>query len=353
MVLRILRPSTYRSQSPSSRTRPLGPIQKKRPASTTPCTTLACKGLGKGSLKRRSGGICCCTERSLLAPTRCSNGEPPSPPSSKTALTTARNHKLLSKLPTGFTLTATTQVAGRGRGANVWVAPAGSLLFSAVINHPAHLAATRPIVFIQYLAAIATVEAIQSYDVGPYAKLPVKLKWPNDIYARDPTKPTETAYVKIGGILANCAYSAGNYQIVLGIGVNTNNGRPTTSLDALLPFVSGGKDLPPFQIERLLARMLTRLEALYAEFLRAGFSRDLEGRYYRHWLHSDQVVTLEAEGGARARVLGITTDWGMLKAEELKADGINGALRPTGKVWALQSDENSFDFWRGLVRRKV
>lgn len=274
-------------------------------------------------------------------------------PSSKPALTTARNHKLLSKLPTGFTLTATTQVAGRGRGANVWVAPAGSLLFSTVINHPAHLAATRPIVFIQYLAAIATVEAIQSYDAGPYAKLPVKLKWPNDIYARDPTKPTETAYVKIGGILANCAYSAGNYQIVLGIGVNTNNGRPTTSLDALLPFVSGGKDLPPFQIERLLARMLTRLEALYAEFLRSGFSRDLEGKYYRHWLHSDQVVTLEAEGGVQARVLGITTDWGMLKAEELKADGINGALRPTGKVWALQSDENSFDFWRGLVRRKV
>ena len=99
--------------------------------------------------------------------------------------------------------------------------------------------------------------------------------------------------------------------------------------------------------------MLTRLEVLYDEFVRTGFSRDLEGKYYRHWLHSDQVVTLEAEGGVQARVLGITTDWGMLKAEELRPDGINGVLRPTGKVWALQSDENSFDFWRGLVRRKV
>ena len=28
----------------------------------------------------------------------------------------------------------------------------------------------------------------------------------------------------------------------------------------------------------------------------------------------------------KARVVGITTDWGMLKAEELRADGINGAL---------------------------
>lgn len=87
---------------------------------------------------------------------------------------------LLSKLPTGFTLTATRQVAARGRGSNVWVCPTGSLVFSTVINHPAHLAASRPIVFLQYLAAIAVVEAVKSYDNG-YEDMPVKLKWPNDI----------------------------------------------------------------------------------------------------------------------------------------------------------------------------
>ncbi|GAB1316079.1 biotin holocarboxylase synthetase [Madurella fahalii] len=263
-----------------------------------------------------------------------------------------KNYNLLSKLPTGFTLTATTQVAGRGRGTNVWVAPPGSLLMSTVINHPGHYAASRPIVFIQYLAAVAIVEAIKSYDSG-YSELPVKLKWPNDIYARDPNKPDEVSYVKIGGILSNCAYSSGNYQVVLGIGINTNNSRPTTSLDALLPLVSGGKRLARFQIERLLARILTRLEALYEEFCRDGFSRGLEERYYQNWLHSNQIVTLEAEGGVKARVLGITRDWGMLKAEEVAGDGVNGALRSTGKVWALQSDENSFDFWRGLVKRKL
>jgi biotin-(acetyl-CoA carboxylase) ligase len=51
---------------------------------------------------------------------------------------------------------------------------------STVINHPAHLAAARPVVFIPYLAAIAIIEAIHSYDLG-YGVLPVKLKWPNDI----------------------------------------------------------------------------------------------------------------------------------------------------------------------------
>ena len=86
----------------------------------------------------------------------------------------------MAKLPTGFTVAATTQVAGRGRGTNVWLAPAGCLIMSTVINHPAHLAASRPIVFLQYLAAIATVDAVKSYGPG-CEDMPVKLKWPNDI----------------------------------------------------------------------------------------------------------------------------------------------------------------------------
>lgn len=263
-----------------------------------------------------------------------------------------KNHKLLSHLSTGFTLAATTQVAGRGRGSNVWVAPPGSLIMSTVINHPAHLASTRPIVFIQYLAAIAIVEAIKTYDVG-YEDFPVKVKWPNDVYVRDPNNSDSVTYVKVAGILANCSYTAGNYQVVLGIGINTNNARPTTSLDAVIPLMSNKDSLQPFKIERLLARLLARLEVLYGEFVKGGFSKGLEEKYYRYWLHSNQVVTLEAEGGVRARVVGITRDWGMLKAEEVTEGGINGALRGTGRVWALQSDENSFDFWRGLVKRKI
>lgn len=294
--------------------------------------------------------------------------QPPRPRAHRLTLTPwDRNITLLSKLPTGFTLTATTQVTGRGRGSNVWVSPAGSLIMSTVINHPADLATSRPIVFIQYLTAIAIVEAIQSYDDG-FEGLPVKLKWPNDIYALDPTSEAATqparararappsAYVKIGGILANCAYSAGSYQVVLGIGLNANNGRPTTSLDALLPLLSAGAPKPrpaPFRIERLVARILTRLEALYGDFCRDGFAPRLERRYYGHWLHTDQIVTLEAEGGVRARVLGITPDWGLLRAEEVREDGIDGALRGSGRLWALQSDENSFDFWKGLVKRKL
>ncbi|KAG9254723.1 biotin-protein ligase [Emericellopsis atlantica] len=246
-----------------------------------------------------------------------------------------QNPKLLSKLPHGFTLAATTQTAGRGRGANVWIAPPGMLIFSTIINHPAHLAASRPIIFIQYITAIAIVEAIQSYDQG-YEKLPVKIKWPNDIC-------DSGEYVKIGGFLTQCSYFDGAYQVILGIGINTINSRPTTSIKDLLP-----EGAPPVHVETLLARVLTRLEALHAQWIREGFTAEMETRYYRSWLHTGQLVTLEQYGGANARVLGITRDWGLLRVEE-----IDGRGRGTGKMWALQSDENSFDYWRGLMRRKL
>jgi biotin--protein ligase len=37
-----------------------------------------------------------------------------------------------------------------------------------------------PVVFLQYLAAMAVVKGIKSYAKG-YEKIPVKMKWPNDI----------------------------------------------------------------------------------------------------------------------------------------------------------------------------
>ncbi len=161
--------------------------------------------------------------------------------------------------------------------------------------------------------------------------------------ARDPSKPGNKEYVKVAGILINSSYSSGLYDLVVGIGLNTNNALPTTSLNALLP-----PNLTPFTLEKLLARFLTKFETIYKRFCRTGFDQKLEEVYYKHWLHTGQIVTLEAEGGARARIKGITRNWGLLKAEELGWED-----RPTGKTWELQSDSNSFDFFKGLLKTKV
>lgn len=77
-----------------------------------------------------------------------------------------KNPSLLQKLPNGFTMTATTQIAGRGRGSNVWVAPRGALMFSTVLHHSFTLSQSAPVIFIQYLAALAIVQGIKGYAPG-------------------------------------------------------------------------------------------------------------------------------------------------------------------------------------------
>jgi biotin--protein ligase len=255
-----------------------------------------------------------------------------------------KNPSLLRNLPSGFTMTATTQIAGRGRGGNVWISPPGGLMFSTVMHHSIAMSQSAPVVFIQYLAALAIVQGIKNYAPG-YNKIPVKLKWPNDIYAQLPGS-SNNPVVKIGGILVNSSYSGSTYDLVCGIGLNLSNAAPTTSLNLLASTQS--PPLKPFTPEKLLASILAQFESLYSTFCEAGFTREMEGDYYDNWLHTNQVVTLETEGGMKAMIKGITRDWGLLLAEELGWED-----RPTGKLVTLQSDSNSFDFFRGLVRRKV
>jgi biotin--protein ligase len=255
-----------------------------------------------------------------------------------------KNPSLLRSLPNGFTMTASTQIAGRGRGGNVWIAPPGALMFSTVLHHSFALSQSAPVIFVQYLAALAIVQGIKNYAPG-YEKLPVKLKWPNDIYAQLPGS-SNNPVVKIGGILVNSSYSGSTFDVVTGIGLNLSNTLPTTSLNLL-----ASSQVPPlkaFTHEKLLASILAHFETLYSTFCQAGFTKDMEEEYYNNWLHTDQIVTLESEGGVKARIKGITRDWGLLLAEELGWED-----RPTGRVVQLQSDSNSFDFFRGLVRRKI
>lgn len=287
-----------------------------------------------------------------------------------------KNPTLTSRLPLGTVCTATTQLSGRGRGSNIWVSPPGALMFSTKFTHPLSLSATAPVVFIQYLAAMAVVRAVKSYDADPrFAKLPVRLKWPNDIYAAITPGVGNVdgrTYAKIGGVLVNTSYSGSDYNIILGIGLNLSNASPTTSLNALIAVLNAElpskAPLAPMTAERLLARVVTCFGELYDSFKAHGFAGELEEEYYSSWLHTGQVVTLENEGGARARIEGISRDWGLLVAEEVDegdyGGGVDGVTEQAhrgsksligggGRKFALQSDSNSFDFLKGLVRRKL
>ena len=211
----------------------------------------------------------------------------------------------------------------------MWLSPPGCLIFSTLVRHAHALNARAPVVFVQYLVALAAVRAIKTYAPG-CAALPVRLKWPNDIYARD---AATGAYAKVGGVLVNSAFAGGAFSLVVGVGLNVANGAPTLTLDALAGVA--------FSAERLLARILVVFEEMYLRFCAAGWA-PFEDMYYAEWLHSGQVVALEMEGGVQARIVGITREWGMLKVQELQG----------GRTWELMSDGNSFDFFKGLLRRK-
>ena len=275
-----------------------------------------------------------------------------------------KNYSLLEKLPNGLTSIATMQISARGRGNNVWISPLGGLVFSTILKHPMELSVQAPVVFIQYITAMAIVEGIKTYAPG-YQDIPVKLKWPNDVYAEDPSPPPAgynpkrgPRYVKIGGILVTSSFTKNTFHLVIGCGINTANALPTTSLNHLLSNLNSQRrkkqpsatPLPSYQPERLLARILVVLEEYYYRFALLGFG-PFEKTYYTYWMHNDQLVRLEMEGGARARVRGVTMDHGLLRAEEVTGEGEDE--RKTGRVFTLQSDGNSFDFFNGLLKVKT
>ncbi len=228
-------------------------------------------------------------------------------------------------------------------------------MYSIVVRHPMSITQQAPVVFIQYLAAMAVVEAVrQDLPETLRKKNPVRLKWPNDIYAMDPKTSSLT---KIGGVLVNSHYSSTEYLCVVGVGLNLNNEAPTTSLSRVLAATPGYPSQSGFRDEALFARILVTFSGLYELFKHKGWDGELERIYLDSWLHGDQIVHVDgdvegakvAEEGCWVRVLGITRDWGLLRCEECDESG----GWKEGKEVQLQPDGNSFDFFRGLLRRKV
>ena len=92
------------------------------------------------------------------------------------------------------------------------MSPEGSLLFSFILRAPPALAGK--LVFVQYLFALAVVEAVHQI----YGDIGLRIKWPNDIYARVGTdsQPISERYKKVGGILVNSSYAGGDFTLVIG-----------------------------------------------------------------------------------------------------------------------------------------
>jgi biotin---protein ligase len=298
-----------------------------------------------------------------------------------------------NKIPHGSVCVADQQTAGRGRGSNVWYSPPGCLLFSFTF-------ATKDgtkLPFAQYLMSLALVKAI--HRLPECSDMPIKIKWPNDIYANINTtterdeeeeeekNETETStppststvnfssftpppkhgsYSKIGGVLCQSSYDyeSKSFVVVAGIGLNVNNHAPTTCLQSLYTTNEAGNDSTTvheiINRENVLSHFFNELEPMLETFNRSGFETFYDN-YVNEWLHTGQKVMVcdlnerrkqgesfvpnGDEGGEGDRtevtIIGVAESSGLL------------AIDDKGQRFELLPDGNSLDFLQGLIKRKI
>jgi BirA family biotin operon repressor/biotin-[acetyl-CoA-carboxylase] ligase len=104
---------------------------------------------------------------------------------------------------------ATRQTSGRGRGTNRWWAAEGSLTFSLIVDVPGETPAEGLMSLVSPVSALAVCRALEQL----HPDLELRLKWPNDVYARGK---------KVCGILLESPSRPAG-RMVVGIGVNVNN----------------------------------------------------------------------------------------------------------------------------------
>jgi len=102
----------------------------------------------------------------------------------------------------GLVLVADRQTRGRGKPGSAWFSPEGNLYFSVIVKPRRHPKDLAPITLLGALAGRSAIAKV--------SKLPVVIKWPNDLLINSK---------KVGGILAERVPSG---HLIIGIGINVN-----------------------------------------------------------------------------------------------------------------------------------
>ncbi|KAK4751773.1 hypothetical protein SAY87_020571 [Trapa incisa] len=244
-------------------------------------------------------------------------------------------HDIISQnfcdLPLGTVCVADIQFKGRGRSKNVWESPVGCLMFSFTIQ----MVNGRIVPLLQYVISLAITEAIKeicNQNGLPY--LDVRIKWPNDLYLNG---------LKVGGILCTSTYRSKKFNVCAGIGLNVDNDKPSICLNSILQ--ESVAISYKFTREEILAAFFNKFEKLYSLFIHQGF-QTLEELYYQTWLHSGQRVVVQQKDGDRVTENVVTI-------QGLTSSGYLLAIGDDNQMCELHPDGNSFDFFKGLVRRKL
>ncbi|KAL8254930.1 hypothetical protein R6Q59_033151 [Mikania micrantha] len=232
------------------------------------------------------------------------------------------------EIPVGCVCIADVQFKGRGRSQNIWESPKGSLLFSFTIQ----MEDGRVVPHVQYVVCLAVTEAIKDIALkNGIPPLDVRIKWPNDLYLES---------LKVGGILCTSTYKSKKFNVSVGVGLNVDNDKPTTSLNAALQKLTSGYQL---RREEITSAFFNKFEHLFHILINQSF-QPLEELYYKTWLHSGQRIVVQDQDRLMEHVVTV---------QGLTSSGYLLAIADDGEIYELHPDGNSFDFFKGLVRRKL
>ena len=186
--------------------------------------------------------------------------------------------------PEGSVFFAEQQTAGRGRGSNSWESAASDGIYCSVVLRPQLSPADA--LLLSLIAGLAVVEAVeQTTGLHP------DLRWPNDVLLEER---------KFCGILTEMNAEATRVRyVVLGIGINVNQGSFPAELDSMATSLrlAGGHEWSRVQ---LAAALLKSLDVWYRKLTaggdegRAGIFQQFEERSSFARL---RLVHVDEEGG--------------------------------------------------------
>jgi BirA family biotin operon repressor/biotin-[acetyl-CoA-carboxylase] ligase len=181
--------------------------------------------------------------------------------------------------PEGAIATTDHQTGGRGRLGRSWVeAPGTSVLVSVLLRPPAELHMPQLSLVGGLAVALAVEEALG---------LAAQVKWPNDVMVDRR---------KVAGVLAEAREGV----VILGIGVNVNQTRDELPGDATVAAASlRTVDGIMRDREQVLALVLARLDALYADWRAGGLDTVYGDLGARDFLRGRRVSVDGASGVAQ------------------------------------------------------
>jgi BirA family biotin operon repressor/biotin-[acetyl-CoA-carboxylase] ligase len=202
--------------------------------------------------------------------------------STNAALLAALREQTADAAPTARVLVAQRQTAGRGRLGRIWHAqPGASLTFS--VAWPLRRADASGLSLAAGVALAQALDPQVRAGAGPFT---LALKWPNDLWLRDPR--VDSGGRKLGGILIETTGGPTWRWCVIGVGLNI---LPQTAGD----FATGQAWLreidPGATPASTLARITPALLEALKRFERLGFDAFLEGFRERDVLRGREVAT--------------------------------------------------------------